>query len=93
MNVDPEVLAALALECRARAETLLAGQPGDAAESVVSGWIGNSRPALAAAAQRWTDTAAALAARVDEHGDALRAAALAAAEMDAGNTRRLFGPS
>lgn len=93
MNVDPEVLAALALECRVRAENLLDGQPGDAAESAVSGWIGNSRAALAAAAQRWTQTAAALAAQVDEHGDALRAAALAAAEMETGNTRRLLGPS
>lgn len=93
MNVDPEVLAALALECRAHAENLLAGHPAGAVEPALSGWIGDSRLALAATAHRWGEATAALAARVAAHGDALRAAALAANEMEAGNTRRLFGPS
>ena len=59
----------------------------------MGGWIGRSRQALATAAQRWTETASLLAARVDEHSEALRLAALAVAEMEAANSRKLRDPS
>lgn len=89
LNVDPESLAACACQCDAQSGDLLAAHRSAAIESALSGWVGRSHAALAAAAQRWTPTTTALAARLAEHGEVLRVAALTFAEMDAGHARAL----
>lgn len=93
LNVDPELLAAFALECRTRCENLLGGHPGGAVETAIAGWIGDSRRALAETAQRWAESAARGAARIEGSGEALRAAAGAATGMEEAHRRELLEPS
>jgi hypothetical protein len=53
-----------------------------AVDSALTGWVGRSAAALSASAATWATTTHDLAARVREHGAALRFTGMAFAEME-----------
>ena len=85
MNVDPHVLAASAEIADTESGTLAAGfGAGDTAvASHLTGWVGQSQSAMAAASESWKVLGSSLSGRIAAHAQALRCSAVAFSEMEA----------
>lgn len=94
MHVSPGLLAAAAAQADTASQTVLARHcaAADAVGAALCGWVGASRSALAATADRWAQGATALSLRVHAQAEALRVAGLTFAEMDARHAGLIGGP-
>lgn len=91
MNVDPESLLTSSAVVDRQSRELSAAQASadTAVDSALAGWVGQSRAALAAAAEQWAADIAAVTARIHRHGEGLRVSGLSFAEMDREHARAL----
>lgn len=85
MNVDPQALAASAglVEAESRALSAAFEAADTALDAPLSGWVGQSRLAMAAISAQWRCLTATLGDRVAAHADALACTGRVFAEMDA----------
>jgi uncharacterized protein YukE len=89
LNVAAELLIGSGALADGQAQDLLADhiRAESAVDSALSGWVGRSAGALSASAATWAAATRHLAARVYEHGAALRIVGMAFAEMENRNAR------
>ena len=85
MNVHPELLAASAALAASQSQRVSAAHSAASqrVDAALPGWVGNSRAALTAAAQRWADLSTGLNLRIYQHSEALRVTGLTFAAADA----------